>query len=340
MYQLSKSLTMSQSPSFPSLDQVYPSARSHDASWRSIRRLPSPSLSEVSHRSRSPLSIMSKSREAKSKTSSQQRKQIKYNRRNVFSIDDVNLLFEMSKSETSMGHEQKNNHMNLFTQDESSKSKGAKSERTTGHTRQYEYNQNIVNDVNRLFDMETCSNTQCVKNDVHMQSFNNFSFPSSGPLTSTWSYNAYEKTSRDMTQMIDSLGSPTLDLERSYEYDATENTSWHMTEMNDSTGSLDLGLDWSCGDIKKTRDQRTFYYSLEENVHKLSASPEHRGSGPLTSTWRCAAANICWDMTWMSDRSHETLNLGFYWSYDGTEETCGVEKDGELNNLVDSIINY
>ena len=198
---------MSQSPSFPSLDQVYPRARSYYALRRSIRRLPSPSLSEVSHRSRSPLSIMSKSREAKSKTSSQQRKQIKYNRRNVFSIDDVNLLFEMSKSETSMGHEQKNNHMNLFTQDESSKSKGAKSERTTGHTRQYEYNQNIANDVNRLFDMETCSYTQCVKNDVHIQSFNNFSFPSSGPLTSTRSYNAYEKTSRDMTQMIDSLGS-------------------------------------------------------------------------------------------------------------------------------------
>ena len=208
---------MSQSPSFPSLDQVYPRARSYYALKRSIRRLPSPSLSEVSHRSRSPLSIMSKSREAKSKTSSQQRKQIKYNRRNVFSIDDVNLLFEMSKSknrgsesETSMRHEQQTNHMNL---------------------------------------------------------------------------------------------------------------------------------DLSCDDIKKTtRDQGTFYYSLEEHATNLSTSPEHMSTGPSTSTWRYEAANTSWDMTWMSD-SHETLNLGFYWSFDGTEETTVVERDEELNNLVDSIIN-
>ena len=274
--QLSIILAMSHSTSFPSLDQVYPRARPHYTLRSSISRSPSPSLSEVSYRSRSPLSFRgnNKSMEAKSKSSSEQKKQYKYNRRNVLSIDDVNLLFDTrkrkhrgSRSKKSIGHEQQNNRRHLYTPYESSKSNRFKSGRTPGQ-RQYKNNQ-----------------TNIQTNDEHIESSNYF-FPSSGPLTSTWSCDAYENISRDMTKMTDSLESLTLDLSMEL---------WRY----------DLGHDWSCDDIKKTL------------------------------SW--------WDMTWISD-SHETLNLGFDWSYDATEEKSMKEvndiiNDEELNNLANSIIN-
>ena len=139
-----------------------------------------------------------------------------------------------------------------------------------------------------------------------------------------------------MTQMTGSLETLSLDLAKKIcSYEGTEKAAWHMTQMNDSCRSLDKELDWSCDGIKKTaRDQDTSFYSLEEQFHNLSTSSEL--TGPLTSTRRCDSDDSTmnksdiWDMTW-SD-SHETLNLGFDWSYDATEETTMKEVNDITND--------
>ena len=187
----------------------------------------SPSLAQVSDNTRSPVTLgdFMKRRGAKSKTSPDHtnRNQYTRNHRNLFPKDD-----QIDFSVNDINFE--------------------KVQKKINSKKEPKWSENDVNFTNFTFDKKTCEVDKCLKNDMFIQPFNNFSIPSYS----------------------------------SNEFDINLNTEhFYMPESKNQGGDDNSYFRFDRVEVEdggQGQYQGTTFYNLEDQLQDLSTSSEHMTS--------------------------------------------------------------